>query len=222
MSPLPNPLDDAWSRFRARAYTVVARLLARALPAALAAGKGLVTRLERRAILAWIRPLEAVARTLIFGEALLLPAAPAVASMRRRGGAARGARHADGGVRDVRGGVFNLGLGVVLGGGGDGGPGGPRDAPDKDELVSAWPLAERLEIVLDALEDPAPHVARAASRLGLAAPNTQAAGRARDGRGHPRTGPPGGRARGLGVLAQCFLEAESQTLLAEAAHADTS
>jgi hypothetical protein len=179
MSPSPIPPVDAWPRLRSRAYAVVARLLARALPAALAASEGLITRLERRVIIAWIRPLEAVVRTLIFGEILSWSPPPAVPPPRQRSTAPSGARASGGGDGGSGGGgrppglAFNLGLGVVLGGGGRGQRVLRRPAPRKDDLgdlISVRPLVQRFDAVLGALEDPAPHVARAGRRLGLVPP----------------------------------------------------
>jgi hypothetical protein len=208
MSPSPIRLDDAWSRLLARVNAVIVAMLARALPPALAAGEGLVTRAERRAIVAWLRPLESVVRALIFIQTLPLAPAPDRASGRWRepGGlrpdsANRAAPPAP---------AFSLGF-IGLGGGG-GGRGGPRLHPSRDELVPLQPLVARLEAALAVIEDPAPHVVRAARRFGLAPPGIAVGCAPADG----------ARRAGFGPVARAALIPEIDAILAPPDALDTS
>jgi hypothetical protein len=136
---------------------LLAALLSRALPAALASGRGLLTRAEWTAALAWLRPIERLVRMVILLAALARPwagelALAAVASRRAGAGGGGGFRlpgfcAVPRAIEDVRERVR-------------------REAGEPETLYSAWVLVERLEAALRALEEPAPWIERAARRLG--------------------------------------------------------
>jgi hypothetical protein len=186
--------------FHARAVALIARLLARALPEPLLLGKGILTRLERALVLAWLRPLERVVRVLIIFRALALPVIGPLPVPRQDEGGLPSSL-------DVRIPGFSVVAGGMSGGS------GPSSEADRQETFSAWPLVERLEAVLRAIEDPDPHIARLARCYGRSA-----AGLERPAR--PKRGTL--ERRGLSELAAIFAAAEARELLGLAAAQDTS
>jgi hypothetical protein len=190
---------DPWPARLALLHGAIAALLARALPeglaAALADPRGLIARRALRAALAWLRSIERLVRVLIILSALALPRAP-IRPWRRDDPRAR------------PGGERAQGFRALVRDDGGSGPSGARRDPG--ELVPLTPFVARLDRVLDALADPAPHVRRIArscgadaSGLGDApapAPARAAPARRRAG-AHPRAGPDH-RAALLGAIAE--------------------
>jgi hypothetical protein len=159
-------IAETWPGLCARLFAVLRGLLARALPAPLAAGKAFLTRAELRAVRAWIRPLETAARILIVAAALALPGLPPKPERRSQGqwgsgGGSWGARERSGGLPLL-----------ILGPSGGRSGGGPRVAPgrrpalhDPAALHAVGPIIARIEVVCGVIADPLPHIRRAARRL---------------------------------------------------------
>jgi hypothetical protein len=155
MSAEVSSIAQAWPGLRVTALRIIRRLLARALPTPLAAGQELLTRLERRLIAAWLRPLEAITRLLLVAAALALPP---LAPTRPAG------RDCWAGGRD---GEPRSAPGFRVLGGRSGDTSGSRAArPDPLASFPAWPLVARLEAVCGVIENPLPHVRRLARQMG--------------------------------------------------------
>jgi hypothetical protein len=190
---------DALCGLLSRLRALIGLMLSRGLPVALAAGRALISRAERRAVLAWLRPLEHAARALIFLETLALPAAPERDEDRERPKSRDFYPSTDYEREDRI--VLRVGLGELSG------SRAPRTGPraPEAELVSALPLIRRLAAALEAIEDPAPLVRRLAPRVGC------------DPGPPPR---PADRRRGPSVLVATIFEVEAELLAA--AYVDTS
>jgi hypothetical protein len=197
---------DAWPGVRDRLLMILRRLVARALPPPLAAGKGLLTRAERWLVLKWLQPLERMARCLILFAAFALPKEryPPPAWWRRPPFYVRPPC-----TERRRSRCFPIaGRAQSL----NSGP--PMRGPDG--LCSAWVLVDRLEIVLDVLEDPGPHIARLARRLGRSrAVETLGLRFARPSRPRPKPVQ-------IGDLAYPYAVAEAEGLMAIALPWNTS
>jgi hypothetical protein len=207
----PDAAPD-WDAYRKRGFVRLVELLLRPPPEALAAGKGLLTRAERRAVADWLRPLEQLVRMLLVWTVLLMPGAAGArrAPPRRPRRPSRRERVACG--RASAG--FQLWTASS-------GPSGTAPPDGGEPLISAWRLVERLEAVLGVIEDPAPSLDRLARRWGRRGP----------GRGAGRT-PSGGPARsttprsatprpGVSAFARPWLVAEARELMARVAALDT-
>jgi hypothetical protein len=183
----PNAVDERerLADFCVRLRATIELLLRRALPPALALCKPLWTLAERRAVLAWLRPIERLLRALVFLEVAALPPGPDLPERGEASEPRRGARDRDA-PQPAPG--FRIGLGVESGGSG----GGAHAAAVPGELVSAWPVVERIAPRLEAIGDPSPYVRRIARRVGR----------------KPAPGPDGPPRLGLSDLARAFLEAE--------------
>jgi hypothetical protein len=195
MSQVPPPEHDSRTGLLVRLWETISLLLQRALPVGLVAGRPFITGAERRGVLAWLRPLEAVARTLIILEAIELPPAPPAPFRKPRESDAEPRPRDDAALPPIARFRVLTGLGLGSGGGGGGAP----PVPVAARLYSAWELAQRFEAVLDAVEDPSPHIRRVALfyRRDPGPPPPRPAG----------AGPPRVR-RGLGPLAAALLAVE--------------
>jgi hypothetical protein len=160
MTAPPRTANDIWPEFRARAHALIATLLARALPAAFVAGEPFLSRAEVRAVLAWLRPIERLVRVVILLQAAMFPDAPARERRARERRSSWGARAEP---TPPTGPVFRVPLVEGEGGTPPSALGCKRERP---ESVPAWPLMVRVEAMLDAIVDPAPHVRRVARRMG--------------------------------------------------------
>jgi hypothetical protein len=196
---------DLFRGMLARVREVIRFFLRREPPAPLAAAKGVLTRAERRLVLAWLHPLEVATRILIIVKALQLPKAPPRPERPERPYDVRPPRQS--------GWPAIAAFRVLTGRGGDPPRAGATSATrnSAEVLFSAWPLVARLEAVLAAVENPAPHVRRFALYIGrVPAPKP---------RGGANDRPPD-RAPQLGPLAKLFITLELDALGAPAA--DTS
>jgi hypothetical protein len=198
-----------------RARAIASALLGRAPPAPLWSGKGRLDRRERREVLAWLRPLESIARILIILASLVLPWAALAPPARARLGSDTRDRDPDDGLAPP-----SFRLEAASGPSGGVSPFGRVSEHDgePEELFSAWLLAERLQAVLDALADPGPHVRRLARRLGRE-PGRDAASASR---ANSDARPPRRSLRCLSPLGRLLLEAEALELVAEVDALDSS
>jgi len=205
--------DEDWTEATGASLLLrIAALLERALPEPLAAVKGLLTRAERALVIAWLKPLEIATRLFIQTCALALPKAPEPEESRTLQVWGR-----DDFARDWRApkpeewtlrvpGFRVLTTGSGAGSGALGYGGDPPERSDPDQLHPSWPLAERLDAVRRAIDDPDPLIRRTALAM------------KRNADAIPPAPKPAGR-RTISEFARPYLDAEAQEHLARWGHA---
>jgi hypothetical protein len=149
---------EIWPGICADLRRILRALLARALPAPLAARQALLTWAELRAARAWLKPLERMARLLVVAAALALPALPFKPvrwSIGLGGNGGGGGRRSGGPVLGFR----------IFGGEPCPTPGRPAAPRDPAALFPVEPLIARFEAVCGVIADPVPHVVKMARSL---------------------------------------------------------